>query len=128
MAWYDGYSKVSSDPNYGSHPVATKLPNELGIYDMSGNVEEVCSDGYGPYSSAAVTDPIGPSPSSWEAKSIARAGEVGWGPGWVVRGGSWYDSAPNTTCRRPHQLGLHNLDIIGYRLALSASELEEVVQ
>lgn len=127
VAWYYGnsYNNGSSSPNYGSHPVATKLPNELGVYDMSGNVEEICSDEYGPYSSTAVTDPTGPSRA---ANRIARAGEVGDGPGWVVRGGDWYSFATNTTFRHSHQLALHTLGSIGFRLVLSPSEPEEVVQ
>lgn len=43
------------------HPVATKSPNELGIYDMSGNVDEWCEDWYGPYNSYAQRNPKGPS-------------------------------------------------------------------
>jgi formylglycine-generating enzyme required for sulfatase activity len=53
VAWC---SNNSSDQ---THPVKTKVPNELGIYDMSGNVGEWCQDWYGPYSSAAVTNPKG---------------------------------------------------------------------
>ena len=54
VAWYDGNS------GHKTHPVGTKLPNELGIYDMSGNVWEWCSDWYGKYSSGAQINPKGP--------------------------------------------------------------------
>ena len=54
VAWYDDNSGVKT------HPVATKSPNELGIYDMSGNVWEWCADWYGDYSSGAQTNPKGP--------------------------------------------------------------------
>ncbi len=68
-----------------THPVKTKAPNELGIYDMSGNVLEWCSDWYDSYSSAAQTDPTGPSTGSYR----------------VRRGGSWGHSA--TYCRVAHR-------------------------
>ena len=45
---------------FKTHPVATKLPNELGIYDMTGNVSEWCQDWFGSYSSSAQTNPLGP--------------------------------------------------------------------
>ena len=68
VAWYDDNSGSST------HPVGTKSPNELGIYDMSGNVYEWCSDWYGGYSAGAQTNPQGPSSGSRR----------------VLRGGSWY--------------------------------------
>ena len=53
VAWWINNS------NFETHEVGTKSPNELGIYDMSGNVSEPCSDWYGNYSSRTQTDPSG---------------------------------------------------------------------
>ena len=54
VAWYDGNSGEQT------HPVGTKAPNELGIYDMSGNVCEWCSDWYADYTSYSQTNHTGP--------------------------------------------------------------------
>lgn len=62
-------------------PVGSKLPNELGIYDMSGNVYEWCSDYYDVYSAEPQTDPQGP------AAGTKR----------IMRGGSWYHNATSQT-------------------------------
>jgi formylglycine-generating enzyme required for sulfatase activity len=59
VAWYYGNSGSKT------HAVKTKSPNELGIYDMSGNVLEWCQDWYGSYSSAAVTNPTGPASGTY---------------------------------------------------------------
>ena len=53
VAWY---SFNSGDK---THVVGTKQANELGIYDMSGNVVEWCQDGYGKYSSSSQVNPTG---------------------------------------------------------------------
>ena len=54
VAWHNGNS------GGGPHPVGQKAPNELGLYDMSGNVYEWCSDWKGKYSSKPQTNPQGP--------------------------------------------------------------------
>ena len=71
VAWY------TKNSDSETHRVGTKSPNELGIYDMSGNVWEWCSDRYGSYSSGSQTNPQGP------ASGTNR----------VLRGGSWFNFA-----------------------------------
>ncbi len=65
VAWYRknspeaGCNKI--EEGIGTHPVGNKNANELGIYDMNGNVWEWCNDWFGNYSSSSSTNPIGPS-------------------------------------------------------------------
>ena len=97
VAWY---WDNSSD---GSKPVATKAPNELGLYDMSGNVWEWCQDGFNHYSSDAQTNPIGP------ALDYVRVG----------RGGCWdFDAWYCRVSNRGDIISTITATDLGLRLAL----------
>ncbi|HRI62072.1 MAG TPA: formylglycine-generating enzyme family protein, partial [Saprospiraceae bacterium] len=106
VAWYSENSKTAN--TYGAQkttrPVGTKASNELGLFDMSGNVYEWCSDRYGDYASSAQTNPTGPISGSSR----------------VIRGGSWDDDPQY--CRvaaRRHGALVARSDFIGFRLARS---------
>lgn len=58
VAWYEDNWYTGSGNFYGPHEVKTKRANELGLYDMSGNVGEWCQDLYGEYSKNSQTDPF----------------------------------------------------------------------
>ena len=101
VAWYNGNS------NYKTHPVATMRSNELGLYDMSGNVYEWCQDRYDSYRGYSQTNPTGPSTGS------AR----------VRRGGCWttLEDSSYDDCRissRTYSQPSKQSNRIGFRLAL----------
>lgn len=100
-AWYGDHS----DDN--THNVGLKKANELGLYDMSGNVLEWCYDYYGAYTSDEVDNPQGPSSGKFR----------------VVRGGSSWSPAEN--CRVTYRCNYEPTNTysrLGFRLAASANE------
>jgi formylglycine-generating enzyme required for sulfatase activity len=98
VAWYKNNSGGKT------HPIGTKAPNELGLYDMSGNVWEWVSDWKDKYSSFDIADPKGPVSGSSR----------------VFRGGGWSGGA--LVCRvsfRNYYYPDIRRDGLGFRLALS---------
>lgn len=99
VAWYD------ENAGETSHPVGTKMPNELGLYDMSGNVWEWCSDWYADYHNQAQINPIG-------ANNGTRR---------INRGGCWYFN--QSFCRvsdRVKTAPKKKYFSLGFRLAASS--------
>jgi formylglycine-generating enzyme required for sulfatase activity/predicted Ser/Thr protein kinase len=96
VGWHSGNSGNKT------HAVGEKLPNELGLYDMSGNVLECCSDWYEEYPSGSQTNPTGPTSGLFR----------------VVRGGSWDDYPQH--CRVAYRGDLtpdNRCSFLGFRLA-----------
>jgi formylglycine-generating enzyme required for sulfatase activity len=99
----DDWDWDTIENNHGqSHPVKQKPSNELGLYDMSGNVREWCQDWYGVYTTDSASNPTGPASGSRR----------------VIRGGCWGDDAKN--CRVSFRSGNSPSDRygdLGLRLA-----------
>jgi len=95
VAWNESNSGMET------HPVGRKQANELGIYDMSGNVWEWCSDWYGDYPTGRQTDPVGPATGSLR----------------VLRGGSWRSDPHRATIRNLYSPD-DRLNFLGFRVCL----------
>jgi formylglycine-generating enzyme required for sulfatase activity len=94
-----GLSKKMEKQYLGTHPVGKKKPNELGIYDMSGNVYEWCSNWFGDSPSSVKSNPQGPSTGYQR----------------VYRGGSW--ASYRCYCRSASIVyDTPDIDYIGFRL------------
>lgn len=84
VAHYVEYDVSEASPGYSTSEVGQKQPNELGLYDMTGNVAELCSDWYGDVSSDEQTDPVGPNSGTTH---IERGGDF---TGFVTQRGVVY--------------------------------------
>ena len=101
VAWHNRDS--NRDRHNGPYAIKSKDPNELGIYDMSGNVNEWCQDWFGDYTADPHTNPQGPAT----------------GKEHVYRGGSWWYYGMSCRVSRRNSGVKDVRGVIGLRLAMS---------
>ena len=106
VAWNDDNAHNGQGGGlYGPQTVALLLPNELGLYDMSGNIRELCHDWYAPYSAEPQTNPKGPETGDKR----------------VIRGGSFADDGNECSCagrRHTYSWPFDGGNLVGFRLAM----------
>lgn len=107
---YSGSSSIVKVADYeglsskAPKKVGSYMANELGLYDMSGNVYEWCSDKYGAYTNIAVSNPKGPNNGNY----------------FVVRGGSWSNNGLHSrVSNRESAIPSKRSNCFGFRLVLN---------
>ncbi len=112
---YSGGNVFDDVARRGSDYAVKTLPaNELGVYDMSGNVAELCSDWYGPYPEDDQVNPKGPESGT---SRVVRGGYVWDWDDVIYRFKVWGRS-------RTDDYGSDRTDAIGFRLAMDVPVVE----
>ncbi len=99
VAWYGNNTTQT-------HSMMTKLPNQLGIYDLTGNIQEWCWDWYAPYTSSTLNDPHGPATGIYKAR----------------KGGAWDGNFTyQRICNRTYTYIMYGYEGMGFRVVRKAN-------